>query len=482
MTLPAVTIQQLDGALGILPASAGRLFALVGPSSIGTANQPAAFSRIRDVQAAFGTGPLVEAAAHYIERYGRPVLLVRTGSSAAAAVSAITATATGSSAVTVAASPAPLDDYQLALRIVNGGTVGDAGITYQTSVDGGRTWSPVSALGTATTVAFPGAGVSFDLAAGDLDAGDLYTALATAAKWNATELGAALDALRNTLTAWEGVLIVGAVDADAFDLIEGRVAGMQAAGKHHWWVGNTRLPNAGETEAAYKTALEPLSAAKSSTLGSLYSGAAKLTSSVSGRKYRRPVAWAVAAREAASSEETNAANINLGPLPGVSIRDDNGNPDEHDEAVNPGLDDLRFGTLRTFDGLPGVYVTRARLFAPPTSDFQLLTYRRVMNLALDALQLYFLRRLNQQLLVSRTTGLILPSEANEIELGAEAALRAALLAKPKASGVSFKLSRTDNLLSTKTLTGEARILPLAYPEYINLQVGFVNPALQLQAA
>jgi hypothetical protein len=72
MTQPNVTITELDGALGVLPPTSGALFAIVGPCSSGPTNTPAAFARIKDLQANFTNGPAVEAAAHYIERYGRP--------------------------------------------------------------------------------------------------------------------------------------------------------------------------------------------------------------------------------------------------------------------------------------------------------------------------------------------------------------------------------------------------------------------------
>ena len=483
MTQPGVTLTELDGALGILPATAGKLFALVGTATAGPTNTPATFARVKDVQASFGAGPLVEAAAYYIERYGKPVLLVRTDHTTAAAVSAVDShSATGTSAVTVHSGSTPVDDNELVLAITHDGTVGTVGITYKTSVDGGRTWSAESALGTATSVVFPNEGVTFDLGTGTLKAGESYSATTTASAWNTTDLGTALDALRNSLAAWEVVLIVGTLDANAFDVVELKLAGMQAAGKYHWWIGNVRIPNAGETDAAYQTALSSFSAAKSTVLGSVWAGACKMTSSVSGRKYRRPTSWAVAARAAASKQHVNNADINLGPLPGVSIRDDNGNPDEHDESIYPGLDDQRFGVLRTWDGYPGVYINRERMFAAPTSDFQLVTSRRVMNVALEALRAYFIGRLNRQVLVSRKTGFLLGSEATEIQLGAEAAMRAALMAEPMASDISFKLSRTDNLLSTKTLTGEARLVPLATIEQIGVTVGYINPSLQLQAA
>jgi hypothetical protein len=481
MSQPSVAITELDGALGVLPPSAGRLYALVGPSSSGAFNVPATFARTKDVIATFGAGPLVEAACHYLERYAKPIVLVRTATTTAGLPGTLVTTGkTGTSVVTLTG--VPHDDYEAVWKAITGGTIGAAGITFQWSLDGGRTWSAVTSLGTATTFAIPGSGgLTLNFAAGTIVAGDVVTTRTTAPAWNATDLGTALDALAASSVQWEIVHPVGPVDSAAFDLLELRLAALQAAGKYRSWSGNTRMPTLGESEAAYRTALDAIFASKASMFGDLCAGACKLTSSVTGRKYKRPVSFVVAARHASVSEEVNIADLNLGPLAGVSIRDANGNPDEHDESINPGLDDSRFTVLRTWDDVPGVYVNRPRMFSPSGSDFQLLPHRRVMNLAHAALRSYFSRRLNRAVLVDATTGFIYEEEALEIESGAMAVLRSALLAKPKASGVRFALSRTDNLLSTKTMTGDARVIPLSYPEFINLTVGFYNPALQVQA-
>jgi len=93
--------------------------------------------------------------------------------------------------------------------------------------------------------------------------------------------------------------------------------------------------------------------------------------------------------------------------------------------------------------------------------------------------LYLQERLAKPIRVSKKTGLILESEAVEIEKGGLARLRPILLAKPKASGVQFAVSRVDDLLATKTLTTDGGVVPLAYPEFILLSAGFFNPALQL---
>jgi uncharacterized protein DUF2586 len=485
MTQPAVNITELDGQLGVLPASSGRLMTFLGPSSIGPINTPATFARVKDIVANFGQGPMVEAAARSIDTIGRPVVIVRTAAATIAAlVDAVVSTATGSAAVTMDSGALPNDDYEIVLKIVHGGTKGAAGITYQYSLDGGRTYSPVYALGTAAiiNIAEAGATVTFDIATGTLVAGDMFAARAHAAQWNTTELGAALDSLVASAINWEQVHVVGPIDANAFDSLESKFAGLVTSGKYRSWIGNARIPNAGESEATYLAALNAIFSGKSSTHGALAFGAAKTPSGVNGRIYRRPFAFAFAAAQGGVDEQVDVAAPILGALPGIAIRDANGNVDEHDESINPGADDARFVTARTIDGYEGVFVNIPRLFSPAGSDFQIVPHRRVLNLAHAALRQYFIRRLNSPVLVNASTGFILEHEALEIEAGAKEAMRSQLLAAPKASAVNFVLSRTDNLLSTKTLTGSATVTPLAYPQTINLDVGFLNPALQVQTA
>jgi hypothetical protein len=591
MTQPAVNIQELDGGLGILPPSAGKLLALVGPAGGGSVDTPATYAKVKDLVAQYLNGPLVEAAARAIERYGKPVVVVRTGASVEGSyldavdaedgtISSITKTGTGtatfsdnasdplvaaevvilfnvggtqgtsgivyqisldngntfgpphalgtanhidvgttgasisisalgtivagdfisftltapilasagelvvnfsgSSTPTTHVGSHPNDDYEVYIEFVTGGTIGNAGITLRWSLDGGRTMSAVTALGTANFFVVPGSDARVDFSGGTIDAGDNLAFPTVAPRWNNTELGTALDALGASALSWEIVEVVGPIDPDAFDVVEEKVAAMAAKGKRRAWMGNTRMPVGSEDEATYLASLTAAFGEKATTFGALCAGADKQTSSVTARKYRRPIVHAMAPREQNLSPEVDSADVNLGSIEGVSIRDGNGNADEHDESLSPGLDDARFYVLRTWDGLAGVYVNRPRLFSAEGSDFQIMPHRRVMNRAYEALYAYFVRRLNKPVRVNKTTGFILEAEAQEIEAGAKSVLRSALLAKPMASDVQFVLSRTDNLLSTKTMTGQARVVPLAYPESIDLDLGFINPALQVQ--
>ncbi len=490
MTQPSVNVTEIDGALGILPPSAGKILAVAGTSSSGTVDTPVAFARVSDVVAYFGTGPLVEAMCHEIEVYGRPVLGVRaTAGTAGTFVAGSGAAAlndddwTGTSVLTL--SGTPTDDFEIVFEIVAGGTIGTAGITYRVSYDGGRNWEPTSALGVAVSVTLAGSILAF--AAGTAVAGDVAQWTTAAPACTSTNITSALEALRLSNQPWGIVELACPVENTIHDATETKMAAMFAMGKPRAWIGGFRMPNRylgandDETEAEYLTAFDAAFASNATIFGTVCAGAVKMISSVSGRAYRRPFGFIVAARTASVSEEVNIADVNLGPLP-CSIRDVNGNPDEHDESINPGLDDSRACVARTWEGLQGVYVNRPLLLSPAGSDFDIMPKRRVMNLAHEALRVFFLRRLNVPVLVSPTTGYILESEALEIEAGARAAMKAVLGAKPKASSWSFVLSRTDNLLSTKTLNGQARIVPLAYPETIEIEIGFQNPALQVQAA
>ena len=483
MALPAVNLTELDGALGVLPATAGRLLAVIGNSSKGPLNLPATYGRVKDLVADFGVGPGVEAAALHIERTGRPVVFVRADTSVDGAAGTVNDDLVAGTSVITAdtATVKPLDDYEVVFQVTLGGTIGTGPISFRTSLDGGRTWSPTTALGTANTYTIPNSGVVLDFAAGTLVTGDTATFRTTAPQWDTADLNAAIDALGNSSVNWEICQLVGKLDATSFDAVEAKFAGFFGRHKFHMWIGHTRVPNIGESEATYLSSLSSAFGSKATTRGALCAGAAETISAVTGRAYLRPTSFACASNEAARSEEVNTGDVNLGALVGVSIKDANGNPKHHDEYVNPGLDDARFYVLRTWNSRAGVYVNRPQLFSPQGSDFQLVPHRRVLDIANGVVVAYLERRLNRPIQVDKATGFILEEVALEIEAGAQAALEAALLATPKASDCTFVLSRTDNVLSTKTLTGDCRVTPLGYPETINVTVGYLNPALQITA-
>lgn len=477
MTQPSVNLTQLDGALGVLPPTSGELLVVVGTCSLGAFNTPSTWGRPTPFLAAFGVGPGVEAAALHLSR-GKQVCFIRTAQTTDGAAGTVDSSGkTGTSAVTVnTSSTKPLDDYEVYFKVVLGGTIGTGPISFQWSLDNGRTLSAVTSLGTANTFTIPGSGVILAFGAGTLVTNDLVLVRTSAPKWSGSDLTAAIAALKASQITWGICEIVGAVGATDFDTIESAFAGITGVKKYRMWMGNTRIPDVAESEATYLSSVSSAFASKATVLGALCSGSALITSAVTGRSYQRPVVFDAASNEASVSQEVDTADVNLGARP-VGIGDANGNPLFHDETMNPGLDDARFYVYRTWTTRAGVYVNRPRIFSAQGSDFRLVPHRRVMNIALQTANEYFERALSKPLLVDSKTGFMLPSERQRLENGCNSALRAVL--GGKASAWSTVLSATDDILSTGTINGDVRVVPLGYPENINISAGFTNPANSL---
>ena len=474
--IPAVTQTEQDGAIGVLPAGTN-IIAMVGVCDTGTAAVPAAYARVADVVTAFTGGPLVCFGAAAIENTGKPVLFCKCAASTAATEATLNiAGVTGTSVVTWGADTTANDDYEFVFTVTLGGTIGTGPISYTLSYDNGNTVGPVTSLGTANTLVFANSGgVGLAFAAGTLITGDVVKGRTYAPSGNSGDVVAALEALRLSAQSWDTVLCTSPIDGT----IAAAVATEMALMPTKTFLGCFRMPLLTETEATYLTAWNTAFSGFANTYMGATAGAARCFSPATGRNERRPVLFTAGPFMASQSEEIDAAWVDLGSLAGTTIRDSNGNPVHHDETVNPGLDDARAIVLRTFANVQGVYINNPNMLSASGSDFQYYQHRRIMNLAKITLDAYFVRRLSKPVAVSAITGFILESEAQEIEAGAKSALRSVLMAKPKASAIDFTLSRTDNILSTKTMTGQASVVPLAYPKAINISVGFRNPALQV---
>jgi hypothetical protein len=315
------------------------------------------------------------------------------------------------------------------------------------------------------------------VAATDIIAGDVVQFSTAAATWNNTDLGTSLTALAASAQPWNIALIVGKASATAVQVVDAWLVALAAKNKFKYAICNTRLPDIGESDAAYQASLGAAFGSVASRWVDLAAGSCKLISAVTQRDYRRPVAWIDAVRALQIDAGQDLAEVDVGPLPACSISDANGNPDDHDESVYPGLDDQRFTTLRTIDGFPGVYINNARIFSPTGSDFIYVQFRRVMNLGCTALVQYLTNQLSTEIVVDKATGKISKGSAAHLEAGGTTAIGNALYPKKRASNVSFVVSRDDNILSTFTLTCEARITPNGYVKTFATTIGFFNPAI-----
>jgi len=614
--LPNVPLTILDGALGILSSEDGDVLALLGTASSGPFNAPAAFSRVEDIKARHTSGPLVEAAAIVVGLTGKAVVVCRSRTSTDASHTDLDDSAfDGAATATIDAATAADDDYEVAIEFIAGGSLGVAGITYQWSLDGGRTMSSTSKLGTGTSITVPtpaglikvnlaqdpaslvasvnnlrtkmlahfayttgnvhlhadatsgtgigaaatdeataivlanqlraayelhrvnvGAGLSqVHLAADSVNpitapvatdgpsaavlandirakyvghlastvahtiadatngptvaastlatvvAGDSLSFTTRAAQWNETDLFDALEGLRMTAHNWNIAEVIGACDADAFGVMDTFLDALRAKNRFRHIIAHVRLPDLGETDSEYQDALAGVFDDVASTRINLCAGSCKQTSQVSGRSYRRPPSFIVAARTLEADAGQDLAEVRMGPLKGCRITDENGNPDDHDENATPGLDDQRFTTLRTFDGRPGVYITNGRMFCPAGSDYKYVQARRVMDIACTALVFELTNNLSSKIIVDKSTGKISKGAAAALNDGGTTAMGNVLYPKARAANCSYVVSMDDNILSTGIVTGEARVTPQGYVKSFPTTIAFENPALKAAA-
>lgn len=488
MSQPKTSFTLLDGQLAAL-AQGGGILPVLGCSDSGTVDSPTGLARIKDVVATFGGGPMVEDAAYAINTHNLKVLCIRTGDSVAGSYpndDAVTSKDKGAGTSTVTVDNVgsePNGDYEVVIRFTKGGTIGTAGIEYQWSLDGGRTFSAALALGTATAIVVPDSGgVTVDLGVGTIIAGYEVSFPTRAPNFNASELGTAMDKLKLSQVAWDLALISGVLDATTIATLETKMVGMGAAGKFKTAIGSARLPDPGETIAEYDAAVKGVFGAIQSRHIALCAGSMKLSSGVSGRQYRRVVAAGAGPLEASVAAHVNTAAQDVGGIPGASIYDQNGNPTDYDESAYGTLDDGRFYVLRSWEDAEGVYPNIPRIFSAAGSDFRIIPHRRVMNLGLKVVKAYLDRRLSKPLEANPKTGYLLESEILRIEKGATRAAESVLRSAPSCSRVRVTLSRDDNVLSGAPVTGSLKIVPLAYPEEFELEAGFENPALSITAA
>ena len=482
MPTPSVIINIADNQVGIRgPIGQGTTLAIIAPANAGTYNTPAKYARIADVEAEFDTGPLVEMAAYAIERYGKPVLLVRCETANIATYTALVADDGASTSVPTLVSPAVAnDEHEVYIEIVTGGTIAADGITYKWSLDGGRTMSNELELGTAAFIIVPNSGgARINFAAGTLLTGNSYAWRTTPPMWDVTQLDASFAVLKVTAHKFRPIWVFGALDATAISAIQASIGLILATKKHVFVVGQLRGPTIGETDAQFQTAAAAIVASVDMRRLALCGGYCEALSSITRYRAHRSATFAVAARFAAVGPHIDIAAIGLGPCPGIRLLDDNQNPvtQWHDEHINPGLDDFRLITLKTDEEYPGVFVTNPRLMGAPGTDFKYVQHLNVTDIACEVVNKEMKRRLSVGLRLDPTTGFILEAEAVEVENSVAMAMKKRLVKPgPFVSSVAFILRRDDNILSTETIRGTVRILPLAYPKQAVIEVGLVNAA------
>jgi hypothetical protein len=195
-------------------------------------------------------------------------------------------------------------------------------------------------------------------------------------------------------------------------------------------------------------------------------------------RYRRPLAYALAAREVQIPPQRHAGRVRDGSLTQIVI-DPTNDPNDgfvyHDERINSGLDAARFTSIRSRIGLPGFYIFNPNLMSPLGSVFTMLPLGNVMDVACN-----IVHQVGQQIIDAdirlNANGTIFENEARAIEAALLGALNDLMVAKSMISSVTVAVDRTTNISSTSTVNVNVSIVARGYVLQENITIGFVQAA------
>ena len=485
-----LTILDGGGATVVVPSSSVQV--VIGCSSAGTAAQVVASRNANTLATAVGYGPAVDQAAMAIAAGGTALFLKATTSTPGVA-SAVVAFATGTSVVT--ASGAPHDAYLVKFLVVNGGTRGTTGITFKISLDAGRTYGPIIALGTAVSYAIVGTNLTLNFAAGTMVAGEFVTFGCTEPLCSDANVQACLVALQASpyaVTGWGSMRIVGPRNGASAASIQGYLDTM-VVGKTFpraiIEVRDNALPSAyggaGETDATWAAAValdySAVSAKRICAVAGNYNMNSMYPVAAAGTpRMRRNLAFALACRQVAfggqirGGPQTHAGRVSDGALAQIII-DPTLDPADgfnyHDEFNAPALDVARFTSARKRSGKPGFFIVNPKLMSPGGSVFTILPYGNVMDVGCSLLYQVGTENINSDIQLN-TNGTIHELAAQAIESVARGALRDNMLAKSMISDFTYTIDRTNNVKTTSIVNFAATLYARGYVLQIDGTVGF----------
>jgi hypothetical protein len=382
-------------------------------------------------------------------------------------------------------------DARLLVEIVTSGALGVARFRYSCDTYSGdtaaeRTYSENLYVPAGGTFAVPGLGITltFDDTPTAFVAGDSYVVSLEAACSNSTNMGTAFTAIAASPIPWRFcVFVTGKGNGDA---VAHALLGV-ALQTHLTTLANSAKYRRGmiaatheDTAAATIAAWDDVSAIR---LLVAY-GQVRRYSTKPFSGWAFPITNAVdvfAARAAGSAPSTDPKRVRSGSLSMVAKI-------FHDEYRSPSsLDDVKVSTLRPYENRDGFYITQGRLKSPDGSDFTVWPRGIVMDIACETVNEQLTLEIGRGCRIETRVingvtyeGTIDERDALAIEENVSAALVAQLMAPQNAEGfeghitdVRFRITRTNNFLSTGIVIGEVGILPLNHIDYITTTLGFV---------
>lgn len=441
--------------------------AVVGVSSKGPFNTPLSFSDPTQVVVKLGTGPLATALVWQLAKAGGTVIGVRSAADIAGTLQADV----NNPAQAVGVSGSPLEALDLVVVIVQDGAVGAASFTY--SLDGGDTVSQPYA--TAAVFEIPGTGVTLAFSALDpYVLGSQYRYTVTAPEANVGNLQTAVRALLDTTMMFEYVHVAQPADNAVWASLAALREEAVSKGRRIFMIAETERP--GADPDVWVQNLLTQKELFSSDWVLLCAAFMEVVDPVTGQQRVQNMAHELGARLSRTKVSENPGWVQRGPIQGGVVaapfnESEFGKQPLYNNGHALTLDTAGFTTIYQVPNRSGYYFVDGRMSAEATSDFKSVPNVRVMNKAVTLVEAGLADHVQEAVdpvdLEVSLAGLI---------ADAEAPLRL-MQALGDITGGRVVIPPGQDILSSRTLMVQTRIVPMGYLREIVNDISLENPYL-----
>jgi hypothetical protein len=495
LPIPSVNITVADnGASAALVVPLPNVQVVIGCAVGGSTNVPIATTNPATLVNQFTGGPLVEAAGMVCQA-GNVAIAIAVPIVTKGSTTSVVATTPGGGTsvvtVTLDGTNGAWDSYYVKTKVVTSGTIGTSA-AIQISLDAGRNYGPIIALGTATTYLIPNTGITLNFGVGTLVAGDSYQFSTTGPAWNDAGIQGALNALAASsyaISGWGSLHIVGltaAGDVTNFQTYLTTLANefifTRALTECRDALAPTAWGGSGESESTWMTSIEnafSASSARRVLVGAGYYNMPSPFPNAAGGtpSYRRPLTWAQAVRRTQIPLQRRAGRVKDGALANITINPASDPGDGfiyHDERINPGLNSGRLMAAQTYAKQQGFFVTQENLMSPNGSQFLELVLGNVVDVACDIGYATGVEELSDDLRL-QANGTLYPTDALQLQTTINNALAAGMTNVAMVSSATATVDQSANVASTGNVPVTINVAPRGYVNTVTETVSLAAP-------
>lgn len=492
MSATPITVNVTAGRAAPLPVT--NATCLFGTCSSGTAYTPTSVGSISALTSTFGQGPLVDAAALYLQISGQPVYVCRVTQSSAGTMGSVTKTGAGAGTGTVANnSSVPVNAFSFVLAIVTTGTVTAGTFTYRYSTDGGNNYGPITqgpsnGSGSANvTLGTTGVSITFADGGGPTTgfvAGDVFTWTTTPPVYDTSNLTTAVQALINSSTIRVRRIHAVGTNGGSFHSTLITLAGTTAFNAYKYFRAIEESDDLGagpEGVAAWQAGVLSDFATQSNRVVVIAGWQQTLLQTQQdGVNQQRnvPIAWSVGARIASIdiSQDPGMAPSIEGPLPDTVV--DATYPIRQDGRLYTGFEGQGITYGQSYVGLDGLYCAGAFTRVANSSDvYYWLARCQVIDMLCEQQYNQMLAYLNTTV-VANANGTISEQAAQAIEGNLNDVITQVAVnvqpqrISPNASASYAVVNRSNNIVTTGRLEVTTTVTPLGFITSVTLNIGY----------